>query len=53
MQTLWLLLSICDSLDATVRNFIWCDNPSGSRGWNMVKWDLVARPRRLGGLGVK
>ena len=53
MQKFWLPSNICDSIDAIVRNFIWRENPTGNHGWNLVKWDFVARPKRLGGLGVR
>ena len=45
--------NICDSIDAKVKNFIWHEKPLGTRGWNLGRWDSIARPKCLGGLGVR
>ena len=52
MQTLWLPTSICDHIDSTMCNFIWQENPFRARGWSLVKWDHITRPKKLSGLGI-
>lgn len=50
MQISWLPQNVCNSIDCTVRDFIW--KGSASSGLPMVSWKKIARPKQVGGLGV-
>lgn len=52
MQNVWVLYSICSTLDASVRRFIWKNNNDG-RGIHLVNWNTVSSPKQYGGLGVR
>lgn len=51
MQHMWIPQAVCDQIDRIARNFIW-KNEEGI-GLNLVSWDKVARPRSMGGLGIR
>ncbi|GAU41508.1 hypothetical protein TSUD_302460 [Trifolium subterraneum] len=51
MQIAWLPQSICDSIDQTTRKFLWKD--SNNKGIHLVGWNKIARPKNLGGLGIR
>ena len=52
MHRLWLLKSICETIDYMVHNFIWKKNTNTYKGWSLVKLDHVTQPKKLRGLGV-
>lgn len=43
--------NVCDRLDKLAREFIWRGN--NERGVNLVNWNIVTKPRNVGGLGVR
>ncbi|XP_024630845.2 uncharacterized protein [Medicago truncatula] len=51
MQINWLPESICDSIDQTTRNFIWRGH--NDKGIHLVGWKKIAKPKNLGGLGIR
>jgi len=51
MQINWLPQSICDSIDQTTRNFVW--RGPNDKGIHLVGWNKIARPKHLGGLGIR
>ncbi|KAL6521130.1 hypothetical protein OROGR_017699 [Orobanche gracilis] len=51
MSLAWIPQGVCNSLDSIVKNFIWKDRDG--RGINLVGWDRIARPKKLGGLGLR
>jgi len=51
MQINWLPQNICDSIDQTTRNFIWCR--TNNKGVHMVSWKKITTPKRFGGLGIR
>ena len=46
MHLFWLPASICESIDAVVRRFIWQNSLSHTRGIHLVKWDTISLARR-------
>lgn len=44
--------SICDKLDATIRNFQW-GHDFGTRKQHLVGWDKIYKAKEKGGLGFK
>ena len=48
---MWLLSSICETIDSIVQNFIWQEKGIGARGWSLFKWDHFTHTKTLGGLG--
>ncbi|XP_057442557.1 uncharacterized protein LOC130734228 [Lotus japonicus] len=52
MQVFWLPRNIIDSINQTMRRFIW-SRGNGHRGWHLVKWSTVTQDKETGGLGVK
>ena len=51
MQTTWVPQQVCDEIDSITRQFIW--HQGRTRGLNLVSWDVVTKPRALGGLGIR
>lgn len=51
MQVNWLPMSVCNRMDQITRNFIW--KGSSEKGVNLVGWEKISQPKRLGGLGVR
>nr|KYP62854.1 Putative ribonuclease H protein At1g65750 family [Cajanus cajan]KYP64838.1 Putative ribonuclease H protein At1g65750 family [Cajanus cajan] len=51
MQMQWIPQQVCDKLDLLGRQFIWSGNMD--RKINLVKWDMVIKKRKDGGLGVR
>lgn len=51
MQINWLPQSICADIDQTTRNFIW--KGANGKGIHLVGWNKIAKPKHLGGLGVR
>lgn len=52
MQTVKLLVSICDKLDELKRNFL-CGHTNNSCKTHLVNWDSVSQPKIFGELGIK
>lgn len=44
--------SVCNGIDKTVRGFIW-GSTSKKRKAHLLAWDVIARPRAEGGLGIR
>ena len=51
MQICWYPQYACETLDKTVRNFIW--HGEKDRAMHIVGWNKITKPRKLGGLGVR
>lgn len=51
MQTVLLPTSICQRLDAIIRDFIW-GTTAESKKWHLVKWEDITRPPSNDGLGI-
>ncbi|CAA0806070.1 Unknown protein [Striga hermonthica] len=51
MQIAWFPEKTCQQIDSIIKRFIWRDRDG--RGLHLVKWQTVAKPRRLGGLGLR
>ncbi|CAN1167006.1 Putative ribonuclease H protein At1g65750 [Linum perenne] len=52
MQTAFLPVSICDSIDRKIRNFIW-GSTEGARKIHNINWGTVCKPKGMGGLGLR
>ncbi|XP_031115795.1 uncharacterized protein LOC116019654 [Ipomoea triloba] len=52
MQTSLLPKGLCDNIDRKIRQFIW-GGPDLKRSCNLVKWEVVTKPKAVGGLGIK
>ncbi|CAN1122078.1 Putative ribonuclease H protein At1g65750 [Linum perenne] len=52
MQTAFLPVYLCDQIDKKIRNFIW-GSTKGSRRIHNVNWQIVCKPKCLGGLGLR
>ncbi|CAN1762827.1 Putative ribonuclease H protein At1g65750 [Linum perenne] len=52
MQNAFLLVSLCDKIDRKVRNFIW-GSTEASRKIHNVNWQMMCKPKKLGGLGLQ
>lgn len=50
MQIFWMPQSICNLIDRTTRDFIW--KGITNKGVNLVGWNKISCPKKLGGLGV-
>lgn len=44
--------SILDEIDRVRRQYLW-DGNSSSKKRALVNWDLVCKPKKFGGLGLK
>ncbi|KAF7822906.1 reverse transcriptase [Senna tora] len=51
MQCLSFPIGVCDSIDKLNRNFFW-NSINGKKKIHLVAWGKIAKPRRLGGLGI-
>lgn len=51
MQISWLPQFICDNIDQTTMILIW--RGSNEKGIHLVGWSKIARPKFLGGIGIK
>ena len=51
MQCHSIPIKVCDSIDKTTRDFIW-GSTEKKRRMHMVKWNTIALPKELGGLGL-
>lgn len=52
MKPFILPTKIVKSIDKSVRNFFW-DHDSNSKKLHTLKWDEIAKPKPLGGLGIR
>ena len=52
MQTAFLPISTCDSIDKCNRAFLW-GSSSEKKKTHLVAWDKVCRSKKNGGLGIK
>lgn len=52
MQTSMLPLGVCYELEKISRKFLW-GSKQGERKCNLVKWEVVTKPKSKGGLGIK
>ncbi|KAJ9556097.1 hypothetical protein OSB04_010711 [Centaurea solstitialis] len=57
LQLYWMLVftlpsSVIQSIEALFRSFLWSQSDV-SKGKNRVAWDVVCRPKKSGGLGIK
>jgi len=51
MQINRLPQSICDDIDQTSRHFIW--KGANDKGVHLVGWNKIAKPKQIGGLGLR
>ena len=51
MQTAWVPQQVCEDIDRIIRNFVW--HQGSNRGLNLVRWEVVTKPRSNGGLGIR
>ncbi|XP_075508178.1 uncharacterized protein LOC142545090 [Primulina tabacum] len=52
MQTSLLPMGICSEIEKTIRNFLW-GRQYGERKCHLVKWEVVTKPKSMGGLGIR
>ena len=52
MQSFLLPSSIHSELDKIYRNFLWNKDPD-KKSPNLIGWDMIYKPRNLGGLGIR
>ncbi|KAJ9555885.1 hypothetical protein OSB04_010499 [Centaurea solstitialis] len=52
MSVFTLPSSVIQSIEALFRSFLWAQSDV-SKGKNRVAWDVVCRPKKSGGLGIK
>nr|KYP47469.1 Putative ribonuclease H protein At1g65750 family [Cajanus cajan] len=52
MQSLWLPQEVCNKINQASRTMLWAKVGS-SRCWSLVGWNIVTRPKELGGLGIR
>lgn len=52
MCSLKLPVSVIDEIDKLRKNCLWRGNDFDRKGYNLVAWDLVMKPKNKGGLGV-
>lgn len=51
MQTVMLPAGVTELIDKITRQFLWKGN--NDRGFNLVSWSVVTKPRKWGGLGLR
>ncbi|CAN1292133.1 Putative ribonuclease H protein At1g65750 [Linum perenne] len=52
MQTALLPAHICDKIDRKIRNIIW-GSVEGARKIHNIKWEIVCKPKSMGGIGLR
>ncbi|CAN1775349.1 Putative ribonuclease H protein At1g65750 [Linum perenne] len=52
MQMAFLAVSLCYKIDRKIRNFIW-GSTEVTRKIHNVNWQMVCKPKNLGGLGLR
>lgn len=52
MQTTKLPRATCDEIDRISRRFLW-GGSEDRRKMHLVSWDIVTKPKNLGGLGIR
>ena len=52
MSTISLPISTLNQLDKIARGFIW-GSSEGNRKQHLVSWDVICKPKREGGLGIR
>jgi len=52
MQCFRLPSRITDQIDRIHRDFFW-NNSASDRGFSLIAWDKICRPKKLGGLGLR
>ena len=53
MSVLKLPIAIIRKIDHRCRSFLWNSLGNGGKVKHLVSWDVVCRPKSLGGLGIK
>lgn len=53
MCTLKLPKATIESIDKFKKNCLWRGSDINAKGYNLVAWDIVTKPKDEGGLGVK
>lgn len=48
MHNLWIPEGVCNTIDSSIRQFVW-----GGKNCHWVKWNKIAHPRLRGGLGLR
>lgn len=51
MQTGLFPVGVCNKIEASIRTFLWGGN-SEHRKPSLISWEVVSKPKRLGGLGI-
>ena len=52
MCSLKVHIAILDHVDKSSRNFLWYGNDINKKGKCLASWEMICKPKNLGGLGV-